>query len=321
MFKKARDHVRAGIVSNLIANTYEMQDAVEDALVDYKRSLELFAEVKDHSVKAKTYEAIDKLESKRSAIKYSKQELIIVMGYLGAFVIAELLTTYLDIGAGLVAHTIIVAVLLINSSLIESYNFSNLLRSMLILPMIRIIGLTMPIMGIPYLYRLLIISIPLFAASFIIMRNQGLNMKRVGLIWGNIPVQILIGLTGIILGITEYFILKPEPLIPTLTIVPFLIGSSILIVSTGLSEELFFRGIIQRNAENMFGRVFGLLYVSLLFACFHIGWRSPLDLVFVFGASMFFGYMFQKTGSIFGITLSHGITNIVMFLVMPFLFP
>jgi len=38
-----------GIVSNIIANTYEIQDALEDALVDYERSLELFAKVNDHS--------------------------------------------------------------------------------------------------------------------------------------------------------------------------------------------------------------------------------------------------------------------------------
>lgn len=318
MFQNAKDYVRAGIVSNLIANTYEMQDALEDALVDYERSLELFAKVKDHSREAEIYGAMNKIEKRRYKYKSSKKDLIILTGYLSALIAAELTITFFNMELGLVAETVILFALLFHSSLIESYNISNLLRSMMVLPMIRIVGLSLPIMQIPPLYWFLVISIPLFAASYVLIREQRLNRKKVGLILGNIPVQLIIGLSGLLLGFIEFLILKPQPLISTFSLVPLVTGIIIITISTGLAEELLFRGIIQRNAENMFGGAFGLLYASLLFTALHIGWHSFLDLVFVFIVSMFYGYVFQKTGSIFGITLAHGISNSVLFLVMPF---
>ncbi|MGB9937107.1 MAG: tetratricopeptide repeat protein [Methanobacterium sp.] len=330
-FQLCGDYKRAGMVSNLIAHSHEQQDAFEDAILDYKRSRELFGKVKDHAREQKINETISNLENKRFKINsskkelttlmgylVSKKELIILIGYLVAIAAAELLTTYFNFKVGLVAHVSILFALLINSSLAQSYNFSNLLRSMMVLPMIRIVGLSIPIMQIPTLYWFPIIAIPLFAASYTLMRNQRLNRKKVGLILGNIPVQIIIALSGIILGFTEYLILKPDPLISTFSIVPLITGFIILTISTGFAEELLFRGILQRNAENVFGKLFGLLYASLLFTCLHIGWNSFLDLAFVFGVAIFYGYMFQKTRSIVGITLSHGLSNSVLFLIMPF---
>lgn len=317
-FRAAKDYVRAGIISNLIANTYEMQDALEDALIDYERSLELFDKVKDHSREAEIYEAIHKIEKKRSKFKSSKKELLILVGYLIIIGIAELITAYSNVLTGLVVEVFILAALLVHSSMHGSYNFSTLLRSMMPLPLIRIIGLTLPITGVQTLYWFPLIAVPLFAASYVLMRNQRLDRKKVGLVLGNIPVQIIIGLSGLVLGFIEYLILKPAPLISTFSIVPLITAAIILTISTGFAEELLFRGILQRNAENVFGSAFGLLYASLLFTCLHIGWHSFLDLAFVFGVAMFYGYVFQKTRSIVGITLSHGLSNSILFLVMPF---
>lgn len=318
MFQKAKDYGRAGIVSNLIANTYEMQDALEDALIDYKRSLELFDKVKDHSREAEIHEAMHKIEKRRSKNKSTKKDFLVLAGYLFAIGSAELVTAYISVEVGLIAEIAIILALLVQSSITESYNFSNLLRSMIILPIIRIIGLTLPITQVPSLYWFPIIAIPLFAASFTLMREQRLSRKKVGLILGNVPVQMLIAISGVILGFIEFLILKPQPLISTLSLLPFLTGFILLTISTGLAEELLFRGILQKNAENVFGSVFGLLYASLLFTCLHIGWHSFIDLAFVFGVAMFYGYVFQKTRSIVGITLSHGISNSMLFLIMPF---
>jgi membrane protease YdiL (CAAX protease family) len=210
--------------------------------------------------------------------------------------------------------------LLVHSSIIsENNDFSNLLRSMMILPMIRIIGLSVPLMQVPALYWFPIIAIPLFAASFTLIRVQKINRKDLGLTFGNIPVQLAIASTGILLGFVEYEVLGVKPLISTFDPIMILFASIILLISTGFAEELLFRGILQRNAEKIAGKVFGLLYTSLLFTSLHIGWHSFIDLAFVFGVAMFYGYMFQKTRSLFGITLSPGLSNTVLFLIMPFI--
>ncbi|MCC7558339.1 MAG: CPBP family intramembrane metalloprotease, partial [Methanobacteriaceae archaeon] len=113
-------------------------------------------------------------------------------------------------------------------------------------------------------------------------------------------------------------ILKPKPLIPVLNLEYLLIATTIIIISTGLAEELLFRGIIQKNAQNILKGFSGILYVSLLFTSLHVGWESFIDLIFVFCVSMFYGYAFYKTESLFGITLSHGLSNTFLFLIFPF---
>ena len=48
----------------------------------------------------------------------------------------------------------------------------------------------------------------------------------------------------------------------------------------------------------------------------HLGYRSAWDIVFVFGVAIFFGYLVRRTRSIVGVTLSHGLINILLYLVL-----
>ena len=93
----------------------------------------------------------------------------------------------------------------------------------------------------------------------------------------------------------------------------------IFLVCTGFVEELIFRGVLQRSAVALWGWR-GIIYVSLLFAILHIGFLSWIDVVFVFAVAVFFAWVVKRTGSLLGVTLSHGITNIVLYLVAPFFF-
>ena len=244
--------------------------------------------------------------------------IITLIIYLLALIGAELLTTYVNKTWGLAAHTIILFALLVNEAMVESNDFSNLLRSMMPIPIIRIVGLSIPMMQIKPLYWFPIVAIPLFAASIVIMRRQNLSMKDVGLVLGNIKIQLLIAATGFITGIIEFFILKPDPLISQFTPILLIGAFFILLISTGLAEELLFRGILQNNTTNMFGAAFGLVYTSLVFTTMHIGWIYFADLVFVFSVAMLYGFCLIKTKSILGITVAHGISNSMLFLVMPF---
>ncbi|MGB9980546.1 lysostaphin resistance A-like protein [Methanobacterium sp.] len=254
-----------------------------------------------------------------NGIKFSRVQFLILMGYLFAIIAAEVMTTYFNIEIGLLIHSIILFMLLVHSSLEKSPKFSNILTCMIAIPMIRIIGLSIPLLQVPTLYWFPVIAIPLFVSAIFIIRVQKTNLKTLGLNFGNIPVQLTIGFTGIILGFIEYQILHPKPLIAQFNMESLLFAGIILLISTGFAEELLFRGIIQRNAENLLGKILGLLYTSLLFTSLHIGWQSLFDLFFVFGVAMFYGYIFQRTRSLFGVTLSHGLSNTVLFLIMPFI--
>jgi len=168
------------------------------------------------------------------------------------------------------------------------------------------------------MYWYLITSIPLFAAALIAAptlgfawRDLGLNLRR----WG---LQLAIALSGLAFGILEYYILRPDPLVATLTWRSFWLPALILLVSTGLLEEMIFRGLLQRTSIDLLS-LWGIGYVAVLFAVLHIGYRSLLDVLFVLAVGLFFGWIVHRTRSLLGVTLSHGLTNIVLFLVMPFL--
>jgi len=125
--------------------------------------------------------------------------------------------------------------------------------------------------------------------------------------------------SGLLFGWVEYLILEPEAMITQLTWSEFLPLALALLVFTGFTEEFAFRGVMQRSAGDVFGWR-GIVYVSVLFAILHMGFHSVLDVLFVFGVAMFFGWAVKKTGSLLGVTLAHGLTNIMLFLVFPFFF-
>ena len=291
-----------------------------ESILNYRKETRIF-DVENYERAVQVRNVITDLEDRQFRIKSYKKYVLILATYLMAIVFAEIVTAYYNVGYGLTIHAIVLFALLINSSISHSSIFSNLLRSMMILPIIRIIGLTMPLMQVQELYWFPVIAIPLFAASFTLMKSQKLTRKRVGLILGNIPLQLTVALSGVILGFIEYLILRPQALISTFDMGTVLFASIILIISTGFAEELLFRGILQTNAEKVLGNTFGLFYIALLFTALHIGWNSTLDLIFVFSVAIFYGYTFQKTKSLLGITLSHGISNTFLFLIVPFIFP
>lgn len=261
----------------------------------------------------------EKIHSKLFEIGLPWEYVLTLIFYLLALIVAELLTTYVNKIWGLSVHTIILFILLVNAAMVESKDFSNLLRSMMPIPIIRIVGLSIPMMQIKPLYWFPIVAIPLFAASIALMRSQNLSLKDVGLFFGDYKIQLLITLTGFFTGIIEFFILRPDPLISQFTPMLLIGGFIILLLSTGLAEELLFRGILQNNTMKLIGPAWGLLYTSLVFTTMHIGWIYFADLVFVFCVAMFYGYCLIKTKSLMGITLAHGLSNSMLFLVMPFI--
>nr|PZN36082.1 MAG: hypothetical protein DIU80_00725 [Chloroflexota bacterium] len=184
-------------------------------------------------------------------------------------------------------------------------------------PLIRLPSLSMPLIRVPQVAWDPIVSLPLFLATWLIIRYLRLSRRQLGLQTGDIVSQLMIASGGISLGVFEYMILKPEmPLVP-FTWPAFLLATLVLLVATGFAEELIFRGVLQTLAFPALGR-YALVYVSLLFAVLHIGYLSLVDVAFVFVVGMVFAYIVAWSGSILGVTLAHGLTNTVLFLVMPY---
>ncbi len=247
--------------------------------------------------------------------------MIIALVYLLAITLAELVTviTQTLVLWGIISYAVILAALILHSALAKDSTYRQFLLSMALVPLVRILSLSLPLVNIPRLWWEPIIYLPLLVAAVQVVRLLGWRLGEVGLNIKMPLVQIAVMLSGFGLGIIEYFILKPEARIAELTISELWFPAIILLLTTGLVEEFIFRGVMQRAALQRFGG-WGIVYVSLLFAILHMGFLSWLDGVFVFVVALFFGWVVNKTGSLFGVTLSHGITNIMLFLVVPFFF-
>ena len=258
------------------------------------------------------------MDNRATARMRLTQELKIFIFYLFLIVLAETVTSFIDPSYGLFIHSILLVSLLTLSAFWHKTNSaSNLFLCLSIAPLIRIFSLSLPLAYFPPYAWYLLAGIPMLIAAITIMRLQNLRLKDVGITLKKPIIQLAIMLTGIPFGILEYFILRPDPLAAGLSTVDLVFLATGFILATGFVEELVFRGVFQNNAVEVLGKKAGLIGVTAVFAALHIGWLNTFDVAFVFAIGLFFGVLTLKTGSIAGVSLSHGLTNVFLFLVMP----
>ncbi|KUK82767.1 MAG: putative metal-dependent membrane protease [Pelotomaculum thermopropionicum] len=239
--------------------------------------------------------------------------------YASAITAAEIITAYFNPVSGIVCHVILMLALLVHASLAYRQPVNVVYMALALAPMIRIMSLSMPLVDVPPMYWYLIISLPLFAAAVAVMRIAGFKPGEVGLVPGNLPFQMLVAFLGVPLGLLEYLILRPDPLVPALTFSYIWLPALILLVSTGVLEEFIFRGVMYRAAVDNLGRWYSIMYISFIFGVLHITHRSPLDLLFVLGVALLFSVAVSLFRSILGVSLAHGLTNIGLYLIWPHL--
>ncbi|NDJ60132.1 MAG: CPBP family intramembrane metalloprotease [Chloroflexi bacterium] len=245
----------------------------------------------------------------------------LVITYLAALLVAELVTTHVDIALGLLVHAAILIMLLIHAAFLAETGGYAIIVSLIVAPLIRLLSLTLPLTLFEQKYWYLIVSVPLFIAAFTAMRLLKYTPADVGLNL-NMPLyQFFVALTGIFFGVTEFVVLRVEPLIDEVTFFNVAVAIFTLLIGTGLIEELAFRGIMQRASEDLLGRWGSIMYSATAFTIMHIGWQSALDLAFVFVAGVWWGYVFARTRSIIGITFAHALTNVMLFVVLPLAVP
>ena len=239
--------------------------------------------------------------------------------YLGAITAAELIVALVNPLGGIIFHIVLLLGLIFHSSFAAKHPYSKLYLALAMAPLIRLLSLSIPLTGFPQIYWYAITAVPLLAATITVMNRLNLRLDQVGLTLNRPRLHLLIGLTGIPFGIAEFYILRPSPLADSLAWQGLILPSLILLVGTGFMEELVFRGVLQRLAVEALGRRWGIVYIAVLFAALHVGYLSVADFGLVLVAGLFFGWVVQKTGSLVGVTLSHGLTNITLYLIVPFL--
>ncbi len=254
-------------------------------------------------------------------LKIGKLEKVFCGAYLVLIAVAEASTIY-NSTLGIAFHIAILFALLTYSVLAKNSAFSGFSLALAIVPLIRILSLSMPLAHFAFIMWFLLISIPIFIAIFACIIIQGLSLKDVGIAFSKvkgIPIEVGVVLLALPAGILEYRILTPGPLLYELSSTLLIAPALIMIIYTGFVEELAFRGLLQYHAVKTMGW-WGILFITTTFAIMHIGNLIYWDVLLAFGVGGVYALVVKKTGSLYGVSLSHGLLNVILFLIAPLYF-
>jgi uncharacterized protein len=81
----------------------------------------------------------------------------------------------------------------------------------------------------------------------------------------------------------------------------------VIAVVPAVSEEVLFRGLVQRNFEYSFGLAGGAVAAGVIFGVYHL---NPFNLVPLVSLGIIFGMLVYKTGSIVAPILAHFVNNL-----------
>ncbi len=237
---------------------------------------------------------------------------------VAAILIAEAFIFFKYSKYGIGIHIITLIALSLTAYRAREPETSNLFQVLALLPLFRILNTTMPIFFTMTLYVFPLVYGPIFISMYYVAKNQGFTKQELGLSFEKLHIYIPASMIlGLILGKIEYNTINVESLIGVPTLQNFFIFAGIMIVFTGLAEELLFRSIVQTRLEQTVGMSSGLILASLLFGAMHSGYGTIYEIMFTTSAGFLIGYLFQKTRSLTFIALTHGMINIFLFGLIP----
>nr|WP_321497975.1 CPBP family intramembrane glutamic endopeptidase [uncultured Methanolobus sp.] len=237
-----------------------------------------------------------------------------------SIIIAELMLYMGKLEIGISMHVIILLSLALSSAWMHDSNTSYSLQALILLPILRLINISMPVFTERTLYLYIFIYTPLIIPIYLIARHQKLTLKEEGFTLKNIHLFIPISLViGYLIGLAEWYTINAQSLIPDLSLKSLLQLSLIMIFYVGFVEELIFRSLLQTRLQKSFGMQKGLVVTSILFGIMHSGYGTPYELLLTASAGVIFGYMFQRTGNLALVSLTHGFVNVFLFGLIPFL--
>jgi membrane protease YdiL (CAAX protease family) len=158
------------------------------------------------------------------------------------------------------------------------------------------------------------LSLFIFYPIFITLKKKR-NLSEIGLTIKNWPLAIIWGISiGLMIVILNQCFFYSKPLANFNNWGLGIIYWAFL----AFSQEVFFRGYLQKNLEKVYGNFLGLIFASCLFSLWHItvrfypGWMTPIPLLKVFSVGLLWGISFQKTRSLIAPCLSHFLVGILL---------
>ncbi len=235
-------------------------------------------------------------------------------------ILSELLLYSGNIKAGIILHVVTLLALSLSSLWIDGTHVARSLQVLSLLPVLRLLNVSMPVFSEMTLDLYVYIYAPLLLPVYLVIRHQEIKKDTMGIHFRNIFPYILLALVvGYLIAQGEYFTIHAGNLIPDLSFTNILKLSLIMIFFVGLVEEIIFRSLLQTRLSDSFGPGKGLVVASLIFGVMHSGYGTIYEIYFTMFAGLVLGYMFQRTNSLPLVALTHGFVNIFLFGIIPLL--
>lgn len=256
-------------------------------------------------------------ENSQEEFKAKRLRLLTALPVLG-ITIAELLIFSGRMGAAVWVHIGIVISLSLSDIFLKDPEVHRIYQALMLLPVLRLINLSMPIFFETTLYTFMFVYGPLAIPVIIIILHQRDSLEQIGITMKNfVPYMLIAVPLGFLLGFGEYLTIRSGYLIPDLTFVNLLKLTFIMVFFVGLVEELIFRSILQSRLEKALTVREALLITSLMFGLMHSGYGTFQEILYTGFVGLIMGLAFYKTRSLPFIAVLHGFVNVFLFGILP----
>jgi len=244
------------------------------------------------------------------AKEHFKKKLAVPLLFVLAMIFAEIVATYMDASRGALLHVFILLAALFSPFFLKED--AKLAQAFIPASLLRIVNLGLPLHGIYIYYQLLLIYSLLFISAMLFIFTKNISLNEIGIKRISLK-EMLIGIVlGVLFGFTEFSVLGMVKIMPK-----FLLASLGVFLILGTTEEIIFRGVLQKILEEV-DVLASIVLSSIAFGAMHIIWRSPLEFFFVSYVGLVLAVSRYKTNSLGIPIVAHTIINFTLFQLIPF---
>jgi len=253
--------------------------------------------------------------------RVSRRQWLFLVAILVAIGITEWVFAYKDVAYGIgMALFVVIGIYVVISVTRLDQLIANCAESMALIPLYILFTSSLPWFFINQQYLLPAVYATIIGLCLWHIYQKKLSFSELGFKKENWRKYVLMGIAiGIPIGTAEYFVLLPAPAFPTFEVQNLFRDAVYMLCFVGLGEELLFRGLVQRDLMKALGWKQGILLASVMFAVMHLTWRSIPELFFVFGAGLLLGYIYYRTKNLTAPIVAHGVGNVMLVAVMPYI--
>lgn len=232
--------------------------------------------------------------------------------------LAEILILSGKVGIAIWMHIGSLIALCLSNISVKDPEVQKIHQALMLLPVLRLINLSMPVFFETTLYAFVFIYGPLAIPVAVVIIHQRYSLEQIGVSMKNIKTYMVLSIPlSLALGFGEYLTIRAEYLIPDLTFENLLKLSFVMVFFVGLIEELIFRSILQTRLEQALSVREALLITGLLFGLMHSGYGTFHEVLYTGFIGLFMGLAFYKTKSLPFIVVLHGFINVFLFGILP----